>query len=101
MRITKVQKSKTWGISRWSLSLPYFLASLHVSILILQNPLHVILQPLLVVCSGVDVFGRNNVFHHPTTWPSLTNPTQDPIGEHRGMEGTLIIGSSLTLSKFP
>ena len=101
MRIIKVQKSKTWGISRWSLNPPYFLASLNVSLLILQNPLHVILRPLLVPCSGVDIFGRNDVFRHTTTWPSLTDPTQVPIGEHCGVIEPLIIRSSLTLSKLP
>ena len=100
-RIIKVQKSKIWGISRWSLNPSYLLASLHVSLLILQNPLHVVLQPLLVACSGVDVFRRNNVFHHPTAWPSFTNPAQDPICEHRSVEGTLITRSSLALSKLP
>ena len=100
MRIIKVQESKTWGISRQSLS-SYLLASLHVSFLILQYPLHVILQPLFVACSGVDIFGRNNVFCHPMIWPSLTDLAQDPIGEHRFMEGTLIIRRSLTLSKLP
>ncbi|KAK9997913.1 hypothetical protein SO802_017516 [Lithocarpus litseifolius] len=74
---------------------------LHVSLLILQNPLHVILQPLLVACSEVDVFMRNNVFCHLTTWPSFTNPAQDSICEHRGVEGTLITRSSLTLFKLP
>ena len=101
MRIIKVQESKTWGISRQSLSPSYLLASLHVSFLILQNPLPVILQPLFVACSKVDIFGRNNVFCHPMVWPSFTNPAQDPIGEHRSVEGTLIIRSSLTLSKLP
>ena len=100
MRIIKVQESKTWGISRQSLS-SYLLASLYVSFLILQNPLNVILQPLFVACSKVDIFRRNNVFCHATVWPSFTNPAQDPIGEHRSMEGTLIIRSSLMLSKLP
>ena len=101
IRIIKVQKSKTWGPSRWSRSLPCLLSNLHVSFLIPQNPLHVILQPLLVPCNGVDLFGRNNVFCHPMIWPSLTDPAQDPIGEHRFMEGTLFIRRSLTLSKLP
>ena len=96
-----MQKSKTWGISRRPLSPFYLLASLHVSLLIPQNPLHVILQPLLVACSGVDVFRRNNVFRHPTVWPNFTNPAQDPICEHRSVEGTLITESSLMLSKLP
>ena len=43
MRIIKVQESKTWGISRQSLSPSYLLASLHVCFLILQNPLPIIL----------------------------------------------------------
>ena len=101
MRIIKLQESKTWSISRRSLSLSYLLASLHVSLLILQNPLHVIHQPLLITCSGVDIFGMNNVFHHLTVRPSFINPAQDPVGEHRGVEGTHIIKSSLMLSKLP
>ena len=99
MRIIKVQKSKLWGPSRWSLSPLCFLASLHVSFLIPQNPLHIILQPLLVTCSRVDVFRRNNVFRHPMTWPNFTNPTQDLISEHHSVEDTLIIRGSLMLSK--
>ena len=98
---TKVQKSKIWGISRWSLSPPYFLTSLYVSFLIPQNPLHVIFQPLLVPYSGIDVSRRDNVFHHPTTWPSLTNLAQDPIGNHLGVEGTFILRSSSMFSKLP
>ena len=90
-----------WPLKAWSLNPPCLLASPYVSFLILQNPLHVTLQPLLVTCSGADVFRRNNVFRHPTTWPSFTNPAQDPIGEHHGVEGTLIIKSSLRLSKLP
>ena len=101
MRIIKVQKSKTWGPLRWSISLACFFASLYISFLIIQNPLHVILQPLLVPRSGVDVFGRNNVFRHPTMWLGLTDPTQDPIGERGSVEGTFIIRSFLMLSKFP
>ena len=72
--LQKCRKVKTWGISRWSLSPPYFLVSLHVSFLIPQNPLHVILQSFLVPRSGIDVSRRNNAFCHPITWPSLTNP---------------------------
>ena len=100
-RTIKVQKSKTWGISRWSPSLSYLLTSHHVSLIILQNPLHVILQLLLVACSGVDIFGRNNVFCHLTAWPSFTNLDHDPTCEHCGVEGTLITRSSLMLSKLP
>ena len=101
MRIIKVQKSKTWDTSRWSLIPPCFLTSLYVRFLILQNPLHVILQPLLVPHSGIDVLRRNNTFHHPMMWPSLTDLTQDLIGKYRSMEGTFIMRSSLMLSKLP
>ena len=101
MTIIKVQKSKTWGPSKWSLSPPFFLASLHISFFILQSPLHVILQPLLVPRSGIDVSRRNNAFRHPMAWPSLTNPTQDPIGKHCWVEGTFIMRSSLTLFELP
>jgi len=99
MRIIKVQKSKTLGISRQSFSPSYLCTSLHVSFLILQYPLHVILQPLFVAYSRVDIFRRHNVFRHPTVWPSFTNHAQDPIGELHGVKGTLIIRNSLTLSK--
>ena len=101
MRIIKMQKSKIWGLSRWSLSPPCFLASIHLSFLIPQNPLHVTLQPLLVPCSGKDVSRRSNTFRHLTMWLSLTNPTQDPIGKHLDVEGTFIIWSSLPFSKSP
>ena len=100
MRIIKVYESKIWGPSRWSLS-PHFLASLHVSFFISQNPLHVNLQPLLVFCSGIDVLRRNNAFRHPMAWPSLINPAQDPIGKHLGVECTFIIRGSLMLFKLP
>ena len=100
MRIIKVQKSKLWDPSRWSLSLLCFLASLHVSFLIPHNPLplHVILQPLLIPRSGIDVSRRNNTFRHPVAWLSLTNLAQDPIGKCHNVEGTFIMKSSLTLS---
>ena len=68
-----MQESKLWDPSRWSLSPLCLLVSPHISFLISQNSLHVILQPLLVACSGTNVYGRNNVFCHPTTWPSFTN----------------------------
>ncbi|KAL0004930.1 hypothetical protein SO802_012491 [Lithocarpus litseifolius] len=67
----------------------------------IKNPLHVILQPLLVPRSGIDVLRKNNAFRHLTAWPSLTNPTQDPIGKHHSVEGTFVMRSSLTLSKLP
>ena len=97
----KVQKSKIWGISRWSLSPPYFLASLHVSFLIPQNPFHVILQPLLVPRYGIDVSRRSIASSHPTAWPSLMKPTQDPVSKCLSVEGTFTTRSSLMLSKFP
>ena len=95
MRIIKVQ------ILGWSLSPPCFLTSPHVSFLIPQDPLHVILKPLLVLRNGVYVLRRNNAFRHPTAWPRFTDPTQDLIGEHHGIGGTLIIRNSLTFSKLP
>ena len=79
MRIIKVQKSKLWGPSRWLLNSPCLFASPHIRFLVPQNPLHVILQPLLVACNGVDVFGRNNVFRHAMMCPSFTKPAQDPM----------------------
>ena len=97
----KVKKSKIWGISRWSLNLPCFLASLHASFLIPQNPLHVILQPLLVPRSGTNVSRRCNASSNPMAWSTLTKPTQDPVSKHLGEKGTFTIRSSLTLSKLP
>ena len=81
------------GISSSSLS--------HISFLIPRNPLHIILQPLLAPRSGINVLRWNNAFRHPTAWPSLTNPTQDPLGKHCSMEGAFIMRSSLMFSKFP
>ena len=101
MRIIKVQKSKIWGILGWSLGPPCFLASPYVSFLIPQDPLHIILQPLLVPRSGIDVSRWNNAYCHPTACLSLTNPAQDPIGKHRSVEGVFIMKSSLMLSKLP
>ena len=77
MRIIKVQKSKTWGI---------------------QGS-----HSFLLTCTPqwdryIEV--EQCLYHH-TTWPSLTNPAQDPIGKHCSMEGTFIMRSSLTLSKLP
>ena len=101
MGIIKCRKVKYGAYQGGHSALLAFFLVFHVSLLIPRNLLHVILQPLLVPRSGIDVSRRSNATSHLMAWPSLMKPNQDPICKHLYMEGTFNTKSSLTLSKLP